>query len=437
VHIPDGYLSPLISAGVAVVTVPTWAIATRKVKAVLSNRMIPLLAIFSALSFTIMMFNIPVPGGTTAHGVGGTLAAIVLGPWAAVITVSVALIIQALFFGDGGVLAIFANCLTMAVILPFTGYATYRLFAGRAPMLSTRRVWAAGIGGYVGLTVSAVAVGFLLGIQPLLFTENGHAMYSPYGLSAAIPAMLITHMFGASVVEGLITALGIAYLQQRHPEYLTSSRAFVTGSGVAEGTPTRRPLWQTATAIIGVGLALLVGIALITGGGDPGHAFGVDWSQVDWPSVAAMLLVVAVIAAVAIPLAWFLLPRPIRGPGTAFVAAAVLAPLGLIAPGFAYGEGSAEDVQAAFGYIPKGLQDVSSAFSAPLSGYTIPLPFVSEADPALWQQAVGYEIAGLLGILTLGAVFWVVARWYQGRGGDEAGHGEPTSAGSATAGSET
>jgi cobalt/nickel transport system permease protein len=436
-HIPDGYLSPLISAGMAAATLPTWAVATRKVKAVLSNRMIPMLAIFSALSFTIMMFNIPVPGGTTAHGVGGTLAAIVLGPWAAVITVSVALIIQALFFGDGGVLAIFANCFTMAVILPFTGYATYRLIARRAPMMSTRRVWAAGIGGYVGITVSAVAVGFLLGIQPLLFTENGHALYSPYGLSEAIPAMLIAHMFGASVVEGLITALGIAYLQQRHPEYLTVTRAAPAEPEVAVGRPSRRPLWQSFAAIIGVGLALLVGVGLITGGGDPTHAYGVDWSQVDWPSVAAMLLVVAVIAAIVIPLAWFLLPRNVRTPGTAFVTAAVVAPLGLIAPGFAYGEGSAEDVQAAFGYIPKGLQDVSSAFSAPLADYTIPLPFVSEANPALWQQAVGYEIAGLLGILMLGAVFWLVARWYRGHGGDEAGRTESRSPESATAGSET
>ena len=77
-----------------------------------------------------MMFNIPVPGGTTAHGVGATLIAIVLGPWAAVIGVSVALIIQALFFGDGGILAIFANCFNMAIVMPFVGYGLYRLLAG-------------------------------------------------------------------------------------------------------------------------------------------------------------------------------------------------------------------------------------------------------------------------------------------------------------------
>ena len=239
VHIPDGYLSPIMSIGMGVVTVPTWAVASKKVQKVLNNRTIPLLAIFSALSFTIMMFNVPVPGGTTAHGVGGTLAAIVLGPWAAVLIVSVALIIQALFFGDGGVLAIFANCLNMAIILPFVGYATYRLLAGRSDLLSTRRVWSAGIGAYVGISVAALAVGIELGLQPALFSENGHALYSPYTIDQAVPAMLLAHMFGASVVEAFITALGVAYLQKRHPDLLLSLKSVYAGpEPVEEGSRT-------------------------------------------------------------------------------------------------------------------------------------------------------------------------------------------------------
>src|SRR3954447_16460472 len=179
-HVPDGYLAPAFSMGMGLLTVPSWIVASRRVSKMLSQRTVPLLAIFSAFTFTIMMFNVPVPGGTTAHGVGGTLAAIVLGPAAAIITVSVALIIQALFFGDGGVLAIFANCFNMAVVLPIVGYWTYRLIAGRSPLLSSRRVWAAGIGAYVGITISAVAVGIELGVQPALFNQDGRPLYSPY-----------------------------------------------------------------------------------------------------------------------------------------------------------------------------------------------------------------------------------------------------------------
>lgn len=143
-HIPDGYLSPVFSLSTGIITVPAWAGAVNRVRSVVNNRTVPLLAIFAALSFTVMMFNVPVPGGTTAHAVGGTLIAIVLGPWAAVLCISTALIIQALFFGDGGILAIFTNCLNMGIILPFVGYFCYKLLAGKSPWLSTRRVWTAG-----------------------------------------------------------------------------------------------------------------------------------------------------------------------------------------------------------------------------------------------------------------------------------------------------
>jgi cobalt/nickel transport system permease protein len=403
-HIPDGYLSPIFSLGTGVVTVPTWGIASRQVTKVLNNRTVPLLAIFAALSFTIMMFNVPVPGGTTAHGVGGTLVAIVLGPWAAAIVVSTALIIQALFFGDGGVLAIFANCLNMGIILPFVGYFTYKLIAGRSPLLSQRRVWSAAIGSYVGITVAALAVGIELGLQPILFTQNGHPLYSPYTFDQAIPAMLLAHAFGASIVEALITGLGIAYLQKRHPEILTSLKSVVTGADVPEGQAVRWPLWQVISIGAGLALVLLLVAGLAVGGWDFGHFFGADWSQVDWPSVATMLLLVAILAAILLPLCWFLLPKRLRGVVTAFVAVAIVAPLGLIAPGFAYGEGSAEDVKAAFGYVPQGLQQLSGIFSAPFGGYNLPLPFFSDANAALWQTAIGYEISGIIGIFVL-AVF--------------------------------
>jgi cobalt/nickel transport protein len=96
--------------------------------------------------------------------------------------------------------------------------------------------------------------------------------------------------------------------------------------------------------------------------------------------------------------------------GTAFVAGAVIAPLGLIAPGFAYGEGSTTDVQSAFGYVPSGLQGLSGAFSAPLASYNVPLPFFSDASAPLWHAAIGYELSGIVGILAVGSVAYALAR---------------------------
>ncbi|GCE16046.1 cobalt transporter CbiM [Tengunoibacter tsumagoiensis] len=407
-HIPDGYLSPVFSLGAGLATVPVWGVAVNKVQKVLNNRTVPLLAIFSAFSFTIMMFNIPVPGGTTAHAVGGTMIAIVLGPWAAVIGVSIALIIQALFFGDGGVLAIFANCLNMGIILPFVGYFSYKLIAGRAALLSTRRVWAAGIGSYLGITMSALAVGIELGLQPLLFhTANGQALYSPYALNVAVPTMLLSHSLGASIVEALVTAMGIGYIQKNYPGYLSSLRSVVSGEALEVGEPQRIPTWQFMLLGGLTAIALLFITGLLTGKGQVSHLFGADWNLVDWSAVGMMLLIIAGIALVLIPLAWYLLPRNIRRAGTFLVTFAILAPLGLIAPGFAFGEGSATDVKQAFGYIPQGLKQFSTLWSAPFGGYNLNAPFFTDPGAPLWRQAIGYEMSGIIGILLIGALLLI------------------------------
>jgi len=103
-----------------------------------------------------MMFNLPLPGGTTGHAVGVGIAAIVLGPWASILAISIALVIQALLFGDGGITAIGANCFNMAILGSLTAYGIYRLVAGSAPIESPRRVFAAALAGYLAINVSAV-----------------------------------------------------------------------------------------------------------------------------------------------------------------------------------------------------------------------------------------------------------------------------------------
>ena len=108
-HIPDGYLSPVTCIIMFLIALPFWVIGIRKIREKLNARSVPLIALLSAFSFVIMMFNLPIPGGTTAHAIGATIAAIILGPEPATIVVSIALLIQALFFGDGGITAYGAN----------------------------------------------------------------------------------------------------------------------------------------------------------------------------------------------------------------------------------------------------------------------------------------------------------------------------------------
>jgi cobalt/nickel transport system permease protein len=182
---------------------------------------VPLLALGAAFSFVIMMFNFPVPGGTSGHAVGAVIVAILLGPWAACVAVSIAVIIQAFLFGDGGLTAIGANCFNMAVVMPFVGYYSYKIIAGNSALTSIRRCFAGAVAGYLALNVAALYAAIQFGIQPLLATgADGHPLYAPYSLAVAIPAMTLGHLLVFGFVEAAVTALVISYVQRRDPELL-------------------------------------------------------------------------------------------------------------------------------------------------------------------------------------------------------------------------
>jgi cobalt/nickel transport system permease protein len=220
-HIPDGYLSPSTCVALYATSAPFWFVGLRRVKKLVNTSLVPLLSVFSAFSFIVMMFNLPLPGGTTGHAVGMGIASIVLGPWAAMLAVSIALVIQAIFFGDGGITAIGANCFNMAISGSLVAYAFYRLIAWRSSLWSVRRVIAGALAGYAGINFSALCAAIEFGIQPTLFhTATGIPLYCPYPLRIAVPAMMIGHLTFAGLAELFITGGVVAYLQRADPSLL-------------------------------------------------------------------------------------------------------------------------------------------------------------------------------------------------------------------------
>jgi len=225
-HIPDGYLGPYTYIAMWIIMIPIWYYAGRKLNSELKSKQVPLLALAAAFSFVIMMFNVPIPGGSTGHAVGAAIIGIVLGPWAAVIAISVALVLQALMFGDGGITAIAANCFNMAVVMPFVAYYAYKLISGGTEITSSRRVIAAAFAGYISLVIASAFTGFEFGIQPILHhTAEGVPLYMPYPLSVTVSAMVLEHALGFGILEALITALIFAYIQRTDTSLLYGEKS--------------------------------------------------------------------------------------------------------------------------------------------------------------------------------------------------------------------
>lgn len=235
-HIPDGYLGPITYGGLWAAMVPIWTVASKKIQHTLKASQIPFLAMASAFSFVIMIFSIPLPGGTTGHITGTTLIAILLGPWAAAMAVSMALIIQALFFGDGGITAIGANCFNIGFIEAIVGYGIYSLIAGgrvkiknpawqvegaQASSLVVRSSIGAALGAYIAINLGALLTAIELGIQPVIHvSEAGAPLYNPFPLKITIPAIMAPHLTVIGSLEAIITAMALLFISKSHPELI-------------------------------------------------------------------------------------------------------------------------------------------------------------------------------------------------------------------------
>jgi cobalt/nickel transport system permease protein len=142
-----------------------------------------------------------------------------------VIAVSIALVIQALVFGDGGITAIGANCFNMAFAEVLAGYAIFRLIAGRKKDTTStqgkRFLMGAAVGSYVGINLAAFLTAFELGIQTILHVgSDGRPLYSPFPLKLTIPAIMIEHLVLFGVVEAVVTVMVLLYLRKAHPDLL-------------------------------------------------------------------------------------------------------------------------------------------------------------------------------------------------------------------------
>jgi cobalt/nickel transport system permease protein len=215
-HIPDGYLGPATYGSLWAVMLPIWGMASRKVKQTVRTAEVPYLAMGTVFSLMAMMFVLPIPGGTTGHISGTALVAILLGPWPAIVAVTISLTIQALIMGDGGITAIAANSFNIAVVGAFTGSGVFRLVTllggqGREP--STRlSAFAAAIAAYLAVNAGALTTSLLLGLQPIIYGQSGSG-YFPFPFQVALPATMLPHLTVVGALEASVTALVFTYLK--------------------------------------------------------------------------------------------------------------------------------------------------------------------------------------------------------------------------------
>lgn len=242
-HIPDGFLSTPISLAGWALAVVAVAYALRQTRGQLGERQAPLLGVMAAFIFAAQAINFPVAGGTSGHLLGGALAAIVLGPWAAVLVMTAVVGLQALLFQDGGLVVMGWNIVNMGVLTALTGYAVYALIKRLMGDTRNALLVAGFAGAWLSVVVSAIATAIQLALSGA----------SPLGI--ALPAMAGVHAV-IGIGEGVITVGALSLIAATRPDLL---------AGGANAPGLRSAGW----VVVGLLISLVVAVFSFAASTDP------------------------------------------------------------------------------------------------------------------------------------------------------------------------
>ena len=213
-HIPDGFVSAPVAAAGWVVAAGVIAFAVRRADRNLEERAVPLMGVMAAFIFAAQLVNFPVAGGTSGHLIGAALAAILLGPWAAIIVMTAVVGLQALLFQDGGLAALGVNVLNMAVLSVLVATAVHR----GAIILGAALGTAVGASGVV-LTIAVVAAAWLSVEAAAVATALELALSNTSSADVALPALVGVHAL-IGIGEALITLGALGLIRAARPDLL-------------------------------------------------------------------------------------------------------------------------------------------------------------------------------------------------------------------------
>lgn len=246
-HIPDGFLSPPVALVLWLFSAAAIAAALRRNELADDERKLPLMGVLAAAIFAAQMLNFTVAGGTSGHMLGAALAAILLGPWTAVLVMTSVVAVQALIFQDGGLLALGGNLFNMAVVGVFVAYTVYALISRLTRGRMSGKILGGAIAAWFSVEFSALGVGMQLALSGT----------SPANI--AIPAMAAVHAL-IGIGEGLITTGALTFLAAARPDLLLGSSA---------GRRSNVPVWISGS-VLTLGLIVLSTLAST-------HPDGLEW----------------------------------------------------------------------------------------------------------------------------------------------------------------